>query len=142
MRIMKAALQLERVGRGNGSVGHLCCVVVRYVGVVMVGKDKRKREGDTDVKSGIARRPAPHRISCTHVRPARRGRYINKQHAKTSAVHILATRLKLHQTVFFFFQDAHRLLGSANKHKRTASFTLIKLYELIPTCIHVNATLP
>jgi hypothetical protein len=98
--------KLKEWGRENGGVGHLCGVAVRYyVGVVMVRKKKRKKREGHGREAGNGKKTSRHRISCTH------GRYINKQHAKTSAVHILATRLKLHQTVFFFFffffKDGH-----------------------------------
>ena len=84
-------MQVARTsGEGNGGVGHLCGVVVRYVGVVMVRKNQRKKKGGHGREAGNRKKTSPHPISCTH------GRYINKQHAKTSAVHILTTRLKLH----------------------------------------------
>ena len=90
-------MQVERVGEEKRG----CWASLRCCGQILCRcrdgekKEKKKREGHGR-EAGNGKKTSRHRISCTH------GRYINKQHAKTSAVHILATRLKLHQTVFFF----------------------------------------
>ena len=80
----------ERVGRETGVLGIFAVLWSDMSVSWWWEKIKEKKKGGHGREAGNRKKTSPHPISCTH------GRYINKQHAKTSAVHILTTRLKLH----------------------------------------------